>query len=704
MWIEVYFQDKFAIEKKIEEAPPGNYFQKPGRESEYKDINSRKLHKAEDIQKKCVDDSEEDSECVDMGYRTVREYIVDKEVGRYRLIDKNLSGPERVLCGSWSFNRIIRWIEVGVPAFFETLSFGLSIGSYIKAYESTETIILVGSTGICVFSVGHRAIVEYSVIREIKVHKNMEIIYMDNEWVDSNLCTSKGSSQEEYDVSAGAPCSAESATKETNCTKPESIEKHKPRTASDEQQLDFHVDKSGESSGGNYKKITCSVFNDLEEEIRSLALSSAEEISSVSELVYMRICERLCVTIPLYNQHILHIASHSTGTITITNDFIIIKENSRYLAFPLCMIRKVEIIKGWSVLLRIRDANYREFKLYLERNDDLSIEGILLNIAREDPKFKTTYFEVLLDLLKNSKCMNYNLNNGHGDWSMGRSSEYRIYLCMKTAEGVSLQVNKNDRPFIWLGCFCICGMVSAPDLYHASVEKSKKTYFTSYEQIEKDIRRSIYESVPDTVYAGLKKVMQAFTAYNNNEYLQAHSMIGGVLYRILGESGCFYALVHIFTRILPDYIGAEIYGMHRDLFVFIEFTKEKYPGLHHNLIEKEIELEILVTPWILSLFSTIFQKKHIEVIFDYIAYYGPSFVFKLSLALLERMYLGISRSKKTGSILKISAQYFFNNTSTPSLSDSEFSLLINLAQTDSVVTPERVHYKRQQYELAHRKV
>ncbi|KFG26737.1 uncharacterized protein NESG_00891 [Nematocida ausubeli] len=701
MWIEVYAQGKFIIEKKIEEALVETKSQKTA--GHRKDKNSAESDITIQGHKRREPANYESEESEEINYKTVREYIIDRKIGRYRLVDKSISGAERVICGSWSFNRLAKWIEEGAPDFFQSLSFGMCIGSYIKAYESSRTVVLLGTRSIGIFGIGEHIVIKYEAVREIKKGNHMEISYIES------VGGADSADHEQVACYRDGPeqMYASNLVSEKHCALAD--EQTIPETAgsADEDIKNGAEELSTESkkkeSGFLYKKVCLCLFPELDEEIMQLALSPREEIQTYADLLRQRICERLCSTIPLYNQRINCIAMHSTGTVSITNNFLIIKEDQKCLAIPLCMIRKAEITKGWNIVLRVTDANHREFEMYLVDNEELSIDSILLNIAKEDPRFKSAYFSILLDILQNSKIMNCDLDSTSGNWSMGRCSEYRIYMCMKTNSAMSISVQRQERPFIWFGCFCLCGIVNDPGLFEMSVEKSKTTYFTSYDQIDKDIQRSIYEDVPGEVYAGLKRVMYAFTAYNNNEYLQSHAMVGGILYRILGESGCFYSLVHIFTRILPDYTGPEIYGMHRDVAVFIEFAKEKCPGLCDNLVSKEIELKILVTPWILSLFSTFFQRKHIEVIFDYLAYYGAVFLFKLSLALLERMYLGISRSNQTGSMLKISAEYFFNNTSLPSISDEEFSLLIEIAKSDKIVTPANVLYKRQQYELAHRK-
>ncbi|KAI5190019.1 hypothetical protein NEMIN01_0804 [Nematocida minor] len=614
MWIEVYTEESYKIEKRIENAP------------EEKDSTS-------------ANESENEG-CGE--YYSPREYVINAMVGRYRLLDK-ITGD--VLCGSWSFNKLLQWIEEGLPDLFESVAFGLNIGSYIKSYEGEHSVVILGSNGMGVFSSEDHRIIQYANIRKIEVGKLMTI-HMLPEVVENGAGMNSPQCNE-------------------------------------------------------YEKESFEIFQDLEKEIITLSVSPIEEGGSVRNLLFRRISERICATIPLYNQKINHVAVHETGTISLTDNFIIIKEDLRYLAMPLCMIRKVEVVREWKTVLKIRDANYRNFELILE-DSGTGIDKVLANISKESPAFKSAYFSVLLDIVENMHFYSQHTQSA-SNWSMGSTSEYRMYLCMKLKDNLNLAIPKEERPFMWMGCFCLCGMVAQPDLYELSIEKSKKVFYQSYSQIDKDIERSIYGEIPEKTLAGFKRVMYAFAAANNDEYLQSHSMVAGVLFRVLGESGCFYGLIHIFTRTLPGYTGPDIYGMHRDIWVFIEFAKEKYPGLHENLTEKSIEMEILVTPWILGLFTTLFLQPQIESIFDYIAYYGASFVFKLSLALLERMYLGLSRSKATGSILKTSKNYFFKNTSMPSIDSKEFGTLMSLAKSDKLVTSEIVLYKRQQYELLHRK-
>lgn len=587
MWIEVYTEHNYAIEKKIEET--------------------------EEIKR-------------------VREYIEERAVGSYRLVEKI---SRKVLCGSSYFNKVLQWISHGIPELYESLSEQLNLGVFIKSYESKSAVVIISSKSVAIFTEkGHR-LVEYRKIRKIETEQKSIYIYTEGDMQDNRE-----------------------------------------------------------------DRIGCEYFYDLDRELITLSLSPVDEDTLPHGLLFRRISQRLCATIPLYNQDIQAVVIYETGSISVSNDFIIIKEEEKYLAIPLSMVRKVEIVDEWQSTLRIKDANCRVFEFVLV--DKTGIERFLGSIQRDDTKFKITYFSVLFDMVEHCRAVNCDLDRP-GSWSMGNSSEYKIYLCMKMKEPVSISVGKSGRPFFWFACLCLCAMAHTPGLYELSVERSAKEFHSSYAQIDKDVNRTVLGGISSSSQKRLAKVLYAFAAFTNNEYLQSHAMIGGVLYRVLGEAGSFYGLVHIFTRILPEYTGPDIYGMRRDISVFIDLTKEKYPGLYENLSEKSIGLEILVTPWILSLFTTIFQQNQIERVFDHIVYYGSVFVFKLALALLERMYVGLSRSKETGSILKTSANYFFKNKSAPSMEEKEFIALLNTAKADSFITPDLIQYKRQQYELLHRR-
>ncbi|KAH9386935.1 uncharacterized protein NEMAJ01_1831 [Nematocida major] len=559
-------------------------------------------------------------------YRSAREYISECAVGRYRLLDRE---SDSVLCGSWSFDRLLKWAEEGLPGLFESVSLGLCVGVFVKAYESSENVVILGSTGLCVFTRSSQKVVPYKKIRKV--------------------------------VSTG--------------------------------KVEIHAENDSEQGA---EVLEVSPFPELPEEVLTLSLQPVGEEDAPNELVLRRISERVCATVPLYGQGIKCVIMHESGSISVTEDFLIVRESPKYLLIPLCMLRKVELAgKG---ILTIRDANCREFVFRVGNSEGVHL--LLNKLVQDDRSFKSAYFSVFLDMLRISHRMQYDLERG-SNWALGSTSEYRIYVCIKTEE-TSPSPSRNSRPFVWMGCFCLCGMASTPDLYENSLEKSKRVFYGGYEQAEKDAFRVCTGDSADV--ESMRRLLCAFTAFAGGEYLQSHGMIASVLYRVLGETGTFFGIVHIFSRILPGYTGPEIYGLGRDLSVFVGLAREKYPGLCKNLAEKSIDLEVLVSPWFLGLFSTLFQRRQIEVVFDHIAYFGVSFVFKLALSLLERMYRGLSRSQGTGSILKASAQYFFENKSTPRMEEKEFAALLRIARADTFASPESIHYRRQQYEISHRRL
>ncbi|KAI5180413.1 hypothetical protein NEOKW01_0717 [Nematocida sp. AWRm80] len=618
----------------------------------------------------CEDNEKEEEN--KKGYTTPLEYITDQHIGRYRLVDiKN----RVVICGSRSFNVILEWIEEGIPTLLEGVALNLDLGSYIKSYTTNTNIIIVCLEGIAVFTCTTLNTIRYTEIKRItKTNKTMVI-------TRALEIISPDTPQE-------LPTQSPSNTKETTIT--QSPEENSKIEEKDKTEVEIEL------------------IDDLEREIILLCLEPLEvdkDDDLEKELLFKRIAKRLSNTLPLYQQRIYEILPTVQETLIFMEDFLVVKNEKEYLGIPLCLIRKVEVREKWLSEIFIKDANQREFIFKIHSAEHL--KQIPKYLQREGTQFKSAYIHVLLDMLEmgvsedNSKIPNSFSLFGNIP-NINAQSEYKLYLCGTEREEINITIDPKERPFLWMESFCTSEIIQTPDKYTANLEKSTKMVLKSSEQIEKDITRASYKAQTDEEISALRRVLYAFALTNNDEYLQSHSLVGSILLRTLGESGTFYALVHIFTRILPGYNGPEIYGIRRDIQVFLVLANERFPGLCSNLKEKEIELEILVTPWIAGLFTTIFTSPLIEQVFDHIACFGAVFIFRLSLAILERMYKDISRSDKTSSILKASKKYLFNNKTAPSIDPKEFSLLISIAR-HSNIAPDRIDYERDLYEISHRR-
>ncbi|KAI5171280.1 hypothetical protein NEFER03_0639 [Nematocida sp. LUAm3] len=583
MWVSVYGEGRYSIEKRIKE---------PEEEKSYSSHHA---------------------------------YIEEECTGRYRVRDER----GRVVCGSLSFNLLLKWIEDGeLPSLLESCAILLNIGNHLKSYVFKEETVILCARAFVIFTQGLKSIIEYQRIT--------------------------------------------------------GIEKK-------EEKLIISVGKETKEIGWN---------ENLEKEIFSLSLHPLDEDAGEKELVLQCISERLCEIVPIYHQRILTLIVAEEEALLFTEDFLVIKKKSSYLGIPMDMIRKIEVVKGWSTIMKVKDANQREFQFILSKDEKVS--EIAERVGRKEKEFKAAYINGLLDMIEIGNITTEDQEEDKTEpISFNGSSEYKTYIGYEADNEKVWKIERKRRPWLWMEKFSLCGMAIHSNLYSSSLAQAHIHSRNSIEQIEKDVLRSSYEEI--SFSEGLKKVLLGFSSANQDEYLQSHSLVAAVLFRVLGESNCFFALYHIFSRILPGYSGPEIHGMRRDVCVLLKLVEEKFPGLYVNLMEKSIEIDILVTPWIIGIFTTVFSRKHIERVFDQIAIGGAPFIFKLCLALLERMYKRLSWSEKNSSILKASKEYLFSeNSSVPSIDDEEFSILIALAIQNKFVTHERIHYERQKYEIQKR--
>ncbi|KAI5188585.1 hypothetical protein NECID01_0198 [Nematocida sp. AWRm77] len=652
MWLGIYSEGEYLIEKRLQEEEKGQ----------------RDVH-----------------------YATALERVVDGSVGEYRV---RHARSMAVLCISRSFNALLEWLGEGLPSLMESVSYGLGVGEYIKSYVSKEAVVVLGSTGLGVFRACTEKCTEkcievpYAEIRKIEAAPGSIKISVKNDTGDTNNDTVDTTS------TVSDTTSTVSDTTGTGDTT--------GNTTSTVSGIVFHAE---------YETVDVAVKLGVEEmllkEICTLALKGVSGEHLEKQLLFRCISERIWNIVPVYNQNIQSAFIGETETVSFTEDFMLIRENESYLCVPLDMLRKVEITKGWRTKLWIKDANQAvfEYELYVDPEQDIA-EELIARIGREEKQFKEAYISVLLDMIgRGAEDIEPDLlkkNTPRHKSSLNASSEYKIYIYTPEKENILLQIDAKERPYFWMQYFTVCGMCTSSGLYRKCLSMCSKTGSPAQEQIDKDVSRAGYEECSGEEEDGLKRVLCAFSVSGHGEYLQSHALIGRVLYRVLGEHGAFLGLCHIFTRILPQYTGPSIYGMQRDVCVLLIFVRERFPGLYENLSGKQIELEMLVTPWVVGLFTTVFSQAHIEQVFDHIARYGAVFVFRLSLALLERMYVQLSRSQGTGSILKAAKEYLFKNGSVPVLSDTELSALLSAAVLNTEVTHDRIYTERQLYELSNR--
>jgi len=669
MWVCIYIEGEYSVEKKV---GAGEGWEERGEE----EIRSGKE------------------------YRSALEYVLDAKVGRYRL--KNTKTKE-ITCISSCFEKILGWIGGNAPELLESVSYELGIGGYIKSYVSKENVVVLCAEGFQVYRM-----------------------------LGSGAGGAGGGKKKEDGGDIGAPAKDESKIRYDEIRK---------------------IEERGNIRVETEKEVAeVQNFSVLYMELLSMSLKQISGDNLSEKLFYQCVTERICSTIPIYRQEVRTILLTEKETILLTEDFMIFKNGTEYVAIPLDMVRKVEVVKGWSTQVSVRDANQREFLFRVSPAlTQEESEEFLMHAGREERGFKKAYFSVLLDVFaenrsvlspkridpslkegaEGAKCSETDLDgsdrknegntvgkgfrekfqirraNRAGDRSVLKSinetGEYRMYIHVVEGEGSEIELSERERPFFWMSLFCIGGMCVDSDLYSECVARIGKTECGTLLQIEKDVERASREQYTEEEQKTLKKILLAFSVAGCGEYLQSHALIAGVLFRVLGEHGTFLALVHIFTRILPGYVGAEIYGMKRDVSVFLVLVRESFPGLSQNLAEKEIDLEILVAPWFLSLFTTVFSREHIERVFDCISQGGACFVFRLCLALLERMYVQISRSQQSGSVLKASRGYLFSDGAVPSVDEKEFSLLLSRALNNRSFGIDRIISERQRYEICNRR-
>ncbi|KAI6655166.1 hypothetical protein LOD99_2455 [Oopsacas minuta] len=231
-----------------------------------------------------------------------------------------------------------------------------------------------------------------------------------------------------------------------------------------------------------------------------------------------------------------------------------------------------------------------------------------------------------------------------------------------------LQKYKPDIWMIFSGA--IFYLNSNPGYYEELVMKSDETYLDSFEDIERDLHRSLPEHPAfqtDIGIAALRRVLRAYALRNPSVgYCQAMNIVTSMILLECDEIQAFWLLAALTERILPDYYNAKVVGALVDQRVFECLAEQYIPELHARLDSLGV-LPMITMSWFLTIFINAMPYSSAMNLVDLLFYDGCKSLFQIGLALLDLNRAEIMKCTDDGETMSLLSSYLerITNVSNP---------------------------------------
>ena len=245
---------------------------------------------------------------------------------------------------------------------------------------------------------------------------------------------------------------------------------------------------------------------------------------------------------------------------------------------------------------------------------------------------------------------------------------YRTQELWKLVQKGILQKYKPDIWLIFSGA--IHYLKANPGYYEQLVRRSEDMMLDSFEDIERDLHRSLPEHPAfqtDIGIAALRRVLRAYALRNPSVgYCQAMNIVTSMILLECDEQQAFWLLAALAERILPDYYNAKVVGALVDQQVFECLAEEYLPELHGRLKKLGV-LPMITMSWFLTIFINVMPYSSAMNLMDLLFYDGCKCLFQIGLALLDLNKTEILKCTDDGETMSLLSSYLerITNVSNP---------------------------------------
>lgn len=203
---------------------------------------------------------------------------------------------------------------------------------------------------------------------------------------------------------------------------------------------------------------------------------------------------------------------------------------------------------------------------------------------------------------------------------------------------------------------------SNPGLYDQLLLDIEGTNSTSFEDIEKDLHRSLPEYAgyqADEGISSLRRVLQAYSHRNPEVgYCQAMNILAAAILIYMSEEQTFWLLEVLCDRLLPGYYSPTMHGTLLDQRVFESLVTRCLPMISDHFQVVDVQLSVASLPWFLSLYINSMPMVFAFRIADCFFCMGPKVLFQVGLAILKINGEKLLQIQDDGGFLNLMREYF----------------------------------------------
>lgn len=177
-----------------------------------------------------------------------------------------------------------------------------------------------------------------------------------------------------------------------------------------------------------------------------------------------------------------------------------------------------------------------------------------------------------------------------------------------------------------------------PNLYNDLLNMQYQSEIV--EMIKIDIPRTFPENIFFEVHkVELFNILIAFAHHNSSVgYCQGLNYIAGLILIVTkDEVATFWLLKHLVENVALGYHTKTMQGLQRDIHVISELVRLREPLINEKVNELGMPWAVILTKWLICLFSEVLPVETVLRIWDVILAEGYKIIFRASLAIISTL-------------------------------------------------------------------
>jgi len=173
-------------------------------------------------------------------------------------------------------------------------------------------------------------------------------------------------------------------------------------------------------------------------------------------------------------------------------------------------------------------------------------------------------------------------------------------------------------------------------------ESSANEYFSYAKHIEKDLARILpsngcFTKLNSPGIPRLRRQLRALAwLFPDMGYCQGLAIVVAHLLLFLEEESSYQVMCSVVQEILPaTYFLSDFVGIRLDCLVISHLVAKNFPGVDELLRMFDVDITLIVFPWILTLFSSVLHVKILLRVWDIFFSEGDVVIFRVILALVK---------------------------------------------------------------------